>query len=103
MAMLVLVFDANSSEAGIDAEAATALASLGVTHVAMATDETTEAVVLDGWAFDAEASADEVRGIVCGPPATKTLRSVVQMILTQDRQLENIRGLESPLTQKGSK
>lgn len=103
MTMLVLIFDANRSEAGIDAGAAAALASLGITHVAVARDETTEAVVLDGWAFDAASSADEVRSIVSGPSTTKTLRSVLQMILTQDRQLEAGRELESPLTPKGSR
>lgn len=103
MTMLVLIFDANRSEAGIDAEAAAELAALGITHVAVARDETTEAVVLDGWAFDAAASADEVKNIVSGPSTAKTLRSVVQMILTQDKQPEAFAGLDSPLIQKGYK
>ena len=79
--MLVVVLDAQTGESTLDATTASRLADLGVTHVAIARDDHTEAVVLEGWAFDTEASGAEATEIVAGTAMHRTLRTVLQTLL----------------------
>jgi hypothetical protein len=81
MAMLVVVLDAHSGEATLDARSARRLAELGVTHVAVARDDHTEAVVLEGWAFDTDSSGAEATEIVAGTSTHSTLQPVLQTLL----------------------
>jgi hypothetical protein len=87
MAMLVVLRDARSNLAVLDAATAGRLASLGVTHVTVARDTTTEAVVLEGWAFDVARSAAEATSAIGGDAATRALQPVLQTLLTPDRGL----------------
>ncbi len=87
MAMLVVLRDARSNLAVLDAATAGRLASLGVTHVTVARDTTTEAIVLEGWAFDVASSAAEATSAIGGDAATRALQPVLQTLLTLDRAL----------------
>jgi hypothetical protein len=81
--MLVVVLDAQSGESTLDATSASRLADLGVTHLAIARDDHTEAVVLEGWAFDTEASGAEATEIVAGTSTHHTLQPVLQTLLSR--------------------
>lgn len=86
MAMLVLILDtrdSRDSRATIDAATAERLAELGVTRVTVARDTVTEAVVLEGWAFDAQSSAAEAARLVAGPDPARSLKPVLQTLLHQ--------------------
>ena len=83
MAMLVLILDTRDSRATIDAATAERLAELGVTRVTVARDTVTEAVVLEGWAFDAQSSAAEAARLVAGPDPARSLKPVLQTLLHQ--------------------
>ena len=87
MAMLVVLRDARSNLAVLDAATAGRLATLGVTHVTVARDTTTEAIVLEGWAFDVASSAAEATSAIGGDTATRALQPVLQTLLTLDRAL----------------
>lgn len=82
MTMLVVVLDVRRTEAGLDVKSAARLADLGVTHVAIARDETTQAVVREGWVFDAATSGAEATSIVAGPGPSNALHLVFQTVLT---------------------
>lgn len=81
--MLVVVLDARTGESSLDATAATRLADLGVTHVAIARDGESEAVVLEGWAFDTTTSGREATEIVAGKASSRTLQPVLQTLLSR--------------------
>lgn len=83
MAMLVLILDTRDSRATIDAATAERLAELGVTRVTVARDTVTEAVVLEGWAFDAQSSAAEAARLVAGLDPARSLKPVLQTLLHQ--------------------
>lgn len=83
VAMLVLVLDAHGGETSLDARSAGRLADLGITHVAVARDDSTEAVVLEGWAFDPETSGAEAAEIVAARGARHVLHPVLQTLLSQ--------------------
>ncbi|MBK5306440.1 MAG: hypothetical protein JJD92_07110 [Frankiaceae bacterium] len=83
MTMLVVVMDAGSSSATLDTAAATRLRSLGITHIAIAQDAKTEAVVLEGWAFDVVGSGDEATAIVAGSARRSSLRPVLDTLLSR--------------------
>jgi hypothetical protein len=68
-----------SEEIPLDSGVLSALARLGVSHVAVVRDEETVGVVLDGWAFDPEASAAAAVAAVAGARHTRTLRPVAQL------------------------
>jgi hypothetical protein len=78
--MLVLITDAERSVL-LDAEAARRLAEMGVVSVSIAADRTTEAVVLEGWAFDPVASGAEAADILVGAGRGRTLQPVLQTVL----------------------
>ena len=51
MAMLVVLFESDEGEVLLGSRAVTRLARLGVTSVALLSDDRTICVVLEGWAF----------------------------------------------------
>ena len=83
VSMLVVMLDARCGEAALDARSAARLADLGVTHVAIARDDTIEAVVLEGWAFNPVASGAEATEIIAGTATRNTLHPVLQTLLTR--------------------
>ena len=84
MPMLIVLVDARREAAVLDVTTANRLAALGVTHVTIARDRRTEAVVLDGWAFDAIGHAAEASALVGGTAATQTLQPALQVLITPD-------------------
>jgi hypothetical protein len=84
--MLVVLLDTHNAETTLDARSASRLADLGVTHVAIARDDHTEAVVLEGWAFDTDASGVEATEIVAGAATHHTLQPVLQTLLSRNSQ-----------------
>lgn len=85
MAMLVLITERRghspASEVALDATTAQRLAAIGITNVAVVADDTTEAVVLEGWAFDADADGTEAASILVGDRSRRALRPVLQTLL----------------------
>jgi hypothetical protein len=81
--MLVVVFDAGAGESTLDATSAARLADLGITHVSIARDAVSEAVVLEGWAFDAVTSGNEATKIVAGNARGRTLQPVLQTLISR--------------------
>ncbi|WP_353357420.1 hypothetical protein [Intrasporangium sp. DVR] len=82
MPMLVVLVDGRREVAALDVTTAGRLAALGVTHVTVARDRSTEAVVLEGWAFDAITHVAEASALVGGRAATRTLQPVLQVLIS---------------------
>jgi hypothetical protein len=77
-ALLLLLGD-EGQRAELGPGVAQRLAELGVTEVSVLRDERTTAVVLEGWAFDAEGSGDAVvRLVAAEPAAVRVLRPVIE-------------------------
>lgn len=85
MGQALVLFVADDKAAvgvGSDSEVAEKLADLGVTTVSVFRDERTIAVVLEGWAFDLDRSAEAAARLVAGDPkAVRVLRPVVESVL----------------------
>lgn len=79
MAMLVLVAHSRPAVSLGDG-AAQQLAEAGVTSIAIAADETTQAVVLEGWAFDPAATGEQATSAL-GLGPHQVLRPVLQLLL----------------------
>ena len=79
MAMLVLVADIDPV-ASLTSETAQRLAEVGVTSVAIAADDTTQAVVLEGWAFDPAVTGEQAT-LALGLGLQRILRPVLQTLL----------------------
>ncbi|ADU46953.1 hypothetical protein [Intrasporangium calvum] len=82
--VLVALVDGQREVTALGVTTADRLAALGVTHVTIARDQRTEAVVLDGWAFDAITHAAEASDLVGGGAATQTLQPVLQVLITPE-------------------
>jgi len=97
VAMLVVITSRTGAEypqeVALDATAAHRLAEIGVTSVAVVADETTEAVVLEGWAFDTDAFGAEAASILVGDRDRRALRPVLQTLLPHPT---------DPLSQRGA-
>ena len=79
MGLLVLLLDNEHPAAEVGPSVVQGLAELGVTGVAVLRDEQTTAVSLEGWAFDAERSAQAAaRAVASDPGAIRILRPVVE-------------------------
>jgi hypothetical protein len=89
--MLMVLLDAQSGESTLDATSVSRLADLAVTHIAIARDDCTEAVVLEGWAFDTEVSGAEATEIVAGTSAYHALQPVLQTLLRRNNQRTTMR------------
>jgi hypothetical protein len=81
--MLVVMLSTHDSDPALDARAAGRLADLGVTHLSIARDDSTAAIVLEGWAFDPAVSGPEATEIVAGSATHITLQPVLQTLLTR--------------------
>jgi hypothetical protein len=86
MAMLVVITErggrAAAPDVSVDATTAHRLAAIGVTNLAVVADDTTQAVVLEGWAFDADADGAAAASILVGDRNRRALRPVLQTLLT---------------------
>lgn len=79
MGLLVLLLDNKHPAAEVGPSVVQGLAELGVTGVAVLRDEQTTAVSLEGWAFDAERSAQAAaRAVASDPGAVRILRPVIE-------------------------
>jgi hypothetical protein len=81
MPMLIVLLDARDVTA-LDVATATQLASLGITQVTIARDAATEAVVLEGWAFDVPACGAEASRLIGGSAVTRSLQPVLQTLIS---------------------
>jgi hypothetical protein len=76
MGMAVLLFS-SPDDVVLDREVAARLVAIGVTHATVVRDESTAAVVLEGWRFDAGRSGSEAAEAVGGPlSAYRVLRQL---------------------------
>jgi hypothetical protein len=79
VAMTVLLLDGTDGEFSFCPELVSQLARLGVTNVALVRDEQTVGIVLEGWLFDPERSADAAAEAIKATPAARTLRPVMNV------------------------
>jgi hypothetical protein len=79
VAMTVLLLDGTDGEFSFCPELVYELARLGVTNVALVRDEQTVGVVLEGWLFDPEHSADAAAEAINATPAARMLRPVMNV------------------------
>lgn len=83
MAILVVMLPAGAN-ARLHPDAATDLARLGVTSLAIVRDDRSIGVVLEGWGFDPIGSAEDVLSAICGRSRrARILRPVMEMTLIQ--------------------
>lgn len=79
MGALLVLFGDEDHGAEIGPGVAQKLAGLGVTEVSVLSDEQTTAVAVQGWAFDADGSAETVvRLLASDPAAARVLRTVIE-------------------------
>src|SRR5579884_3181449 len=81
MAMTVVLLEQTRDEFCLRPEAVSALGRLGITNLAVARDEQTVAVVLEGWLFDAVASAPAA-GNALEITEARTLYPVMQLTVS---------------------
>ena len=77
--MTVLLLDGADGDFCLRQELVSELARLGVTNVALVRDELTVGIVLEGWMFDPERSAEAAAQAVGTNPAARTLRPVMHV------------------------
>lgn len=82
MGMLVLLVPTGQADVPIGAAAIDALARLGITSVALAADDETTAIILEGWAFDPGSPGAAVRALGTHAEQTRTLQPIVQMAVS---------------------
>jgi hypothetical protein len=81
--MLVLLLPHSAGQPAFAPGAIDRLAELGVTHLALLRDEETVGLVLDGWAFDPDQSAQAALDALAGATqAAKTLLPLTQMAVS---------------------
>ena len=78
MPMIVLLVPSPAQELSLGPETLRKLASLGVTDLAFLRDEQTVGLVLQGWAFDPQQSADALHTLVASTEDTRTLLQLSQ-------------------------
>jgi hypothetical protein len=79
MALLVVLVPAELGDLPLHSTAIAALARLGVTSIALARDEQTAAVILEGWAFDATRPNDALNALGTIADRTRALQPVMQI------------------------
>lgn len=90
MTMLIVLIDTQGEVTALDVATANRLATLGVTQVTIARDHATEAIVLEGWAFDVVACGAEASTLVGGRSATRSLQPVLQTLITPEAGREEV-------------
>jgi hypothetical protein len=82
VATLVVLLQDRGSEASVSSEAATRLAALGVTRVAVVRNDEMLGFVLEGWAFNPDRSAQAaLDALAPNAPSARTLRMVMETAL----------------------
>ena len=82
MGLLVLLVANENPAAEIGPAVAQELAALGVTSLSLLRDDQTTAVALEGWAFDADRSAEAAaHAVASDPAAVRVLRPIVESAL----------------------
>lgn len=77
MAMVMLVADIQSGEPVLGPDAAQRLGSLGITRIALLRDLSSNAVVLEGWAFDPARIDEAIRAVFpAGGASLRTFHDV---------------------------
>ena len=84
MAMTVLLVDAAERDFSVRPELVSKLAGLGVTRLELVRDGRTLGIVLEGWMFDPETSADAAAKAVAGHAAARALRPVLHLSLADE-------------------
>jgi hypothetical protein len=80
--VLVLLVANENPAADVGPAVAQELAALGVTSLSLLRDDQTTAVALEGWAFDADRSAEAAaRAVAADPAAVRVLRPIVESAL----------------------
>lgn len=88
MAMAVILFPATSGEPALQPRSLQALAALGVTGVALVSDEATAGLVLEGWAFDPSRVTEAALAVIGAREGVQTLRPLVEMAVSTARPKE---------------
>ena len=81
MALLVVLVPSAAGEVSLGSHTAEALARLGVTHVSLARDQHTIAVVLEGWTFDPSQPKAALSALGANEKA-RTLQPIAQMAVS---------------------
>jgi hypothetical protein len=79
VATTVLLLDSADADFCLREDLVVAFARLGVTNVSLVRDERTVGIVLEGWMFDPERSAEAAAEAVKATPAARTLRPVMHV------------------------
>ncbi len=82
MGLLVVLVPADLEGLTLGPPAVEALARLGVTSVALARDDQTAALILEGWAFDVARPAAALAAVGTSAGEARTLQPMVQMAVT---------------------
>jgi hypothetical protein len=78
MAMVVLVLPA-SADVSVGPDTVARLARFGIGRAALLRDDGAVAVVLEGWAFDPERSADAAAEMIAPDEACRVLRPLAEL------------------------
>lgn len=79
---MLVVITHRDRAVSLDADAARRLADMGIVSVAIAADQTTEAIVLEGWAFDPSTSGADAAEILVGAGGrAQSLQPILQTLL----------------------
>ena len=101
MAMTVLLVDGLGGDFCLRQELVAGLARLGVTSVQVLRDERTIGIVLEGWTFDPERSAEAAAQAVAAAPGVQTLRPVMYVGVA-DAAASRTRGSSPMIAPRGS-
>ena len=83
--MIIILVPREAEELRVGPTALAQLAELGVTSATLARDSRSIGVVLDGWAFNPERSAEAaIKALGQRRKGTRTLRSLTQMAVSKD-------------------
>jgi hypothetical protein len=80
VSLMVLLIPGPPEDVSLGPRSIRALASLGVTSIALVAHEDTVGLVLEGWAFDPERAQEAAEAVGAG--SARTLRSLVQMAVS---------------------
>jgi hypothetical protein len=81
--MLMMLFEGNPGERVFREDALRKLARLGITTVSVLRDEETVGLVLEGWAFDPDRSAEAAHEVVAGTTVgARTFHPTTQMAVS---------------------
>lgn len=82
---MVVLVENDVPNVPLDADVVSELARLGVTNLALVRDERTVGIVLEGWAFDPEASASAALSALAGDRGdARALHPVAQMSVSRE-------------------